>query len=74
MTNRIIRWLVQFRGQPDVGYHTSLGKEVKNWAFHTARSYGGRLLCEFDDGSTTVRGDWTRNSPEGAAEPAADPV
>ena len=73
MAIRIIRWLVQFRGQPDVGYHSSIGKDLsKICARWTAQNYGGRLVCEFSDGSVEVKGDWTRHFPEEAGEPVAN--
>lgn len=60
MTNsRPLRWLVQFPHCPNVGYHTSLGRAAKDWAYWTARVYGGRLLCEYTDGTNEVKGDWS---------------
>ncbi len=59
MTIRVLRYLVQFRGSPNVGYHSSLGKAAKDWAVWTARTYRGRLICELTDGTQEVCGDWS---------------
>ncbi len=66
---RLVRYIAQFRDHA-VGYHSSLGKEAKNWVRYTARTYGGRLLEEFSDGSIDVKADFTR-SWENVAEPQA---
>lgn len=74
MNPKPLRYLVQFPGQCTVGYHASLGRQAENWARWTAKQYCGRLVCELNNGSAEVKGDWTRFSSEAAAEPNPDLV
>ncbi len=59
MTSRPSRYLVQFRNCPNVGYSTALGKAAKDWAYWTAKQYGGRLVVEYTDGTSECKGDWS---------------
>ncbi len=65
MNPKLVRSIAQFRDY-SVGYHASLGKEAKAWARYTARTYGGRLLEEFSDGSIDVKADFTRSYEQNA--------
>lgn len=53
-TSRLSRYRVEYwHDQPDVGYSAALGvSEARRWACFNARTYGGRVMADYTDGTS----------------------
>ena len=45
-----IRYIVDFWESPRVSYHARLDG-AKKFALYTAKNYGGKITCEYSDGT-----------------------